>query len=174
MKEDLKKIPTNQVLIRFSSKEEQEALVKLKIYAEKSGGSLSSFYKKILMDWFEVKEKETSYKNIENVIFVALNKAIYARTMGINKMLLSEVRPVNFESQIISDKLNLVLNLLLQQTKVPSPQDMTPSSLKEFDIFSKSRKSFNLLNEKNLIDFDKKTSSANTSAKLYQNEKDKG
>lgn len=38
---------------------------------------------------------------------------------------------------------------------------MTPSSLKEFEIFSKSRKSFNLLNEKNLIDFDKKTSSAN-------------
>lgn len=173
MKEDLKKTPTNQVLIRFNSKEEQEALAKLKIYAEKSGGSLSSFYKKILMDWFEVKGKETSYKNIENVIFVALNKAIYARTMGINKMLLSEVRPVNFESQIISDKLNLVLNLLLQQTKVPSPQDMTPSSLKEFDIFSKSRKSFNLSNEKNLIDFDKKTSSANTSAKLYQNEKDK-
>ena len=46
---------------------------------------------------------------------------------------------------------------------------MTPSSLKEFEIFIKSRKSFNLLNEKNLIDFDKKTSSANTSAKLYQN-----
>lgn len=51
---------------------------------------------------------------------------------------------------------------------------MTPSSLKEFEIFSKSRKSFNLLNEKNLIDFDKKTYSANASAKLYQNEKDKG
>ena len=50
---------------------------------------------------------------------------------------------------------------------------MTQSTLKEFEIFSKSRKSFNLLNEKNLIDFDKKTSSANTSTKLYQNEKDK-
>lgn len=50
---------------------------------------------------------------------------------------------------------------LLQQKNIPSTKDMTPSSLKEFEIFIKSRKSFNLLNEKNLIDFDKKTSSAN-------------
>jgi len=141
---------TGQIKIRFSSFEELQLLKNFEKYCTSKNISKNKLYKDILISWIKKQEKQKVFDELENNIYMGLNKAIFYRTQGINKTIISETRPISFETQLISEKINLILNLILKQTSISDPKNITPSSIDELIIFKKSRKSFNLATKESL------------------------
>lgn len=131
-----------KVILRFTRVDQIQLLNQLKKYCQNNSIKLNSYLTNVIMDHIEDAIKKQLIPDLTTTMYGVVRKAIYAGTIGQNAFVAQTVKPSIIESVLNSQKLNLILNILLEKVDIDEIKEsslLPRRFLKEINVFDNLR-----------------------------------